>query len=134
VIEKGGFFMTFFNYPYRPYLTWYDQSTHFRPLRQEEVDYPEINPEQLKQSAATFQELMDDAQTIIDAFANSKEFCYKVMAAAQKSDKRKVEQYIKGTGINRPVSISYNPDGINLTFSAATNDVECCKLSIALHW
>ncbi|MDC3412379.1 hypothetical protein NC797_00215 [Aquibacillus sp. 3ASR75-11] len=134
--------MRFAHYSYRPYPICHTQNPNdmvyssfpVSRYRQEETEYPEIDPNQLLQSANTFQNLMDEADKIVNAFSDSKEFCYKVIDAAQKNEKDKVEQYIKSTGIEQPISISYNPDGIHLTLSDVTNDIECCELSIALHW
>lgn len=116
-------------YPY--YQASIPQTNYYSGVRNQ---YPTVNTKQLTASASNFQKLMKDADKVIDEFANSNDFSYQVMEAAQKSDKDKVEKLIKGTGIKHPVNIQFNPDGIRLTFLAKTEQVDCCKLEMALHW
>ena len=96
--------------------------------------YPSVDTGLFTKSAETFQSLMADAKKIIDKFATSKDFAYEVMELAQKSDTEKVNQLIKSTGIENPTLVKFTPDGINITLDASVEDIDCCKLVMALHW
>ncbi len=96
--------------------------------------YPEVNPQQLKMSAKALKPLMQDANKILESFTSSNDFAYKVMDAAQKSETDKIKSYIKELGISRDVEVKYNPDSIKLKLVNKTNQIDCCKLSISLHW
>ncbi|MRG85193.1 hypothetical protein [Salinibacillus xinjiangensis] len=96
--------------------------------------YPNVDTTQFTESATEFQSLMKSAHKIIDRFANSKEFAYQVMDAAQKSDHETVKKLIEKEDLAHPVEIKFNPDGIDITLIAKTKDIDCCKLVMALHW
>jgi hypothetical protein len=104
---------------------------HNFPFRQQ---YPPIDTQQFSKSAEVFQSLMNDAKKVIDRFASSKEFAFKVMENAQKSNTEEVLKLIKTTGIQFPVLVSFTPEGIRLTFDAMVEEIDCCKLIMALHW
>ncbi|WP_102028515.1 hypothetical protein [Salirhabdus sp. Marseille-P4669] len=101
------------------------------PYRQQ---YPPVDTAQFTKSAEAFQSLMIDAKRIIDQFATSKQFAKNVMEHAQKSDTKTVSKLIKETGIKNPVRVKFTPDGINIELDASVEDVDCCKLVMALHW
>jgi hypothetical protein len=86
------------------------------------------------QSAIAMQTLMKDASILLKKLAESKEFDSKIMAAAQQSNSKEVDELIKSTGIQSKVSTSFNPDGIKLTLSSETGGAECCHLTITLRW
>ncbi|WP_226035872.1 hypothetical protein [Aquibacillus saliphilus] len=96
--------------------------------------YPEVNIEQLKQSANSFQPLLGDANKIVREFSNNDDFAYKIKDAAQHSQTDDIKQYITEIGINRPVEIKFNPDSIRLKLVNETNNIKCCKLTISLRW
>ncbi|KGP72065.1 hypothetical protein [Pontibacillus yanchengensis] len=126
-------------YPYYPNPVYFIPYTPYEPIRnvyqpQIRPTYPEVNTDQLTESAKSFQELMKDAQLVLQKFASSHQFSFDVIDAAQKSKDEKVKQLIKSTGIKHPVDIYYNPDSLRLTFRAKQDDIECCKLTMALHW
>jgi hypothetical protein len=100
------------------------------PYRQ----YPPVDPTLFSQSAIAMQKLMKDGSLILKKLAESKEFAFKVMSAAQESHTKEVKQLIKSIGIQSKVDIYYNPDGIRLTLSSKAGQIECCKLAISLRW
>jgi hypothetical protein len=100
------------------------------PYRQ----YPPVDPTLFNQSAIAMQKLMSDGSLILKKLAESKEFAFKIMSAAQESDTKKVQQLIDSIGIQSKVDIYYNPDGIRLTLSSKDEQIDCCKLAISLRW
>jgi hypothetical protein len=100
------------------------------PYRQ----YPPVDPTLFSQSAIAMQKLMKDGSLILKKLAESKEFAFKIMSAAQESDTKKVQQLIDSIGIQSKVDIYYNPDGIRLTLSSKDEQIDCCKLAISLRW
>jgi hypothetical protein len=95
---------------------------------------PPVDPTLFSQSAIAMQKLMKDGSLILKKLAESKEFAFKVMSAAQESDTKEVQQLIQSIGIQSKVDIYYNPDGIRLTLSSKVGQIECCKLAISLRW
>ncbi|MCT2535871.1 hypothetical protein NC661_08110 [Aquibacillus koreensis] len=114
-----------YTYTQQPYYGYY------APVR---YPYPEVNTQQLKMSAKALRPLMQDANNILESFSSSEDFAYKVMDAAQKSETDNIKTYIRELGITRDVEIKYNPDSIQLRLVNQTNQIDCCKLSISLHW
>ncbi|WP_235356929.1 hypothetical protein [Bacillus alveayuensis] len=96
--------------------------------------YPPVDPTLFSQSAIAMQKLIKDGSLILKKLAESKEFAFKVMSAAQESDTKEVQQLIQSIGIQSKVDIYYNPDGIRLTLSSKVGQIECCKLAISLRW
>lgn len=97
-------------------------------------EFPEVDPTMFTESAGTFKQLLKDASTVLDQLAHDKKFAYEVMDAAQHSNKEKVVDLIKKTGIKSDVSTSFNPDGITLNFEAQVHGTDCCKLDTTLKW
>jgi hypothetical protein len=96
--------------------------------------YPPVDPALFSQSATAMQKLMKDASLILDKLAESKQFAYQVMSAAQESHTQEVQKLIESIGVQTKVDIYYDPDGIRLTLPAKSNQTECCRLVIALRW
>lgn len=96
--------------------------------------YPPVDPSLFTQSANETKNLLEDASLVLTKIAESKEFASNVMNAAQKSNSEEVERLIKSTGVQSHVDTTYNPDGMNLTFSSKIEGSDCCKLDIALRW
>ncbi|WP_188455524.1 hypothetical protein [Virgibacillus oceani] len=97
-------------------------------------DFPDVNPNFFHESAGAFRQLLNDAAIILNKLADSREFAYKVMDAAQKNELDKVEELIRSTGIKGDIEVNYNPDGINLKMGSKIEDTECCKLDMAIRW
>jgi hypothetical protein len=155
-IEKGGILFIMLHYPYsyfysqqlpypdyRPYNQMmyqsnYDPSPYYTgttiPSRHGVGQYPAVDVTLFNQSAIAMQKLMKEASLVLNKFAESQGFAYKVMDAAQKSDLKEVERLIKTTGIKSKVHTTYNPDGINLKLSSKVGATDCCHLTIALRW
>lgn len=123
MVKKKGCLHVYYWYPhyYQPYYV---------PCRQ----YPPVDPNLLYQSANETKKLMKEASIVLDKLADSKDFDTKLMYAAQASDLEEVNRLIASIGITSKVDVSYNPDGLRLTFSSQVSSTDCCRLVIALRW
>ncbi|MBA2871511.1 hypothetical protein HNQ85_001781 [Anoxybacillus calidus] len=131
---KGWLIMYFYSaYPPMPYQQpFYNAYPAFSLTSYRQ--YPPIDTTLFNQSIIAMQKLMKDASLILKKLAESKEFAFKVMSAAQESHTKEVKQLIESIGIQSKVDIYYNPDGIRLTLSSKAGQIECCKLAISLRW
>ncbi|QSS99409.1 hypothetical protein IMZ31_15185 [Pontibacillus sp. ALD_SL1] len=123
-----------YRYSYPLWIPYAPPAYGSYPMPQFRPTYPDVDPTTLTDSAKAFQSLMSDAHIIIEKFATSPNFSQKVMKAAQQSNNEKVKQLIQGTGIQHPIEIHYNPDGIHLTLTAQSQNQDCCKMELAFHW
>lgn len=112
---------------FHPYLYY----PHY-PLYTREL--PEVNPNQFIKSAKNSLTLLSDVEICINKLANSYPLTKDIMHAAQLSKTETVKELIKSTGVKITPDISYNPDGITLTFDQKNNPPHCCSLSIQLRW
>ncbi|WP_101843549.1 hypothetical protein [Halobacillus sp. Marseille-P3879] len=96
--------------------------------------YGEADPSILTQSANESRQLMKDASKVLDKLAESEEFDAQLMDAAQQSNDEEVKRLIHSIGVNSEVEVHYNPDGLRIEFRTSIEDVNCCKLHIALRW
>ncbi|GAA0595378.1 hypothetical protein GCM10009001_09360 [Virgibacillus siamensis] len=121
---------------YFSYVPFYCQnpscpnSPHHQPRQQ----YPDVDAALLYESANETKSLMEDAGTVLNQLADSESFGAELMYAAQASDMEEVERLIQTTGITSDVDIDFNPDGLSMSFSSQVDELECCKLRIALRW
>jgi len=113
--------------PYPQYPHYPIPGTYYR-------QYPPVDPTLFNQSAITMQKLMRDASRLLDRLAQSKQFAEKIMSAAQESHTAEVKKLIESIGVQSKVDIYYDPDGIRITLSASVQQVQCCRLVIALRW
>lgn len=111
-------------YPYPPISSNYREHSQFPP----------VNPEHLKSSAKKFQALMKEAQQIVVRIGNDEKFAYELMNAAQLSQKEKVENMIKSTGITIKSKVDFTPTGIRIFLDNSDEFNNCCDLLIALRW
>ncbi|MBM7573622.1 hypothetical protein [Aquibacillus albus] len=95
---------------------------------------PPVDPNLLYQSANETKKLMEDASTVLDKLADSKEFDTELMYAAQASDYEEVERLIHSLGITSNVNVQFNPDGLRLEFQSQVTSLDCCHLTITLRW
>jgi hypothetical protein len=123
-----------YSYPNVPYRTNYYYSTS-QPYGYNQVrNYPEVNPDMLMKSAEKMRVLVHDATLLLNKISISKTFSIDLMAAAQQSNNKKVEEMIRSTGVKNTPSIAYTPDGLKLKFSGNVENVDCCHLGIDLRW
>ena len=99
-----------------------------------ETSFPPVNTKRLNTSAQRFQELMRQAELLIDRIANSNEFSYELMTAAQLSQTKKVDELILSTGITLKVETIYTPSGIHINLKNSEDGAGCCDLLMTLHW
>ncbi|MCP1145044.1 hypothetical protein [Lysinibacillus endophyticus] len=96
--------------------------------------YPEVDPNQLYDSANETKKLMKDASIVLERLSSSKDFDKQLMDHAQQSQSEEVKKLIKSIGIESDVDILYTPDSLRLEFISQIADSDCCKLSIVLKW
>jgi hypothetical protein len=96
--------------------------------------YPAVDIEQLEDSVSRFQKLIKEAELLINRLANSKRFSTELMSAAQASNKEKVNQLIRSTGVSIGIKTSFTPTGIRIILDNSEAEGGCCDLMIALRW
>ena len=117
---------------YHPIAYHHDPYPAFPPTYYRQ--YPPIDPTLFNKSAVTMQRLMGDASRLLDRLARSRRFAHKIMSAAQESQTAEVKKLIESIGVQSKVDLYYDPDGIRITLSENIEQVECCRLVIALRW
>ncbi|WP_077324895.1 hypothetical protein [Virgibacillus siamensis] len=95
---------------------------------------PDVDASLLFESAKETKSLMEDASIVLDKLADSEEFDTELMYAAQASDIDEVRRLIHTLGITSSTDVDYNPDGLNISFNSKINELDCCRLRIALRW
>ncbi|MGG0716081.1 hypothetical protein ABE096_00575 [Robertmurraya massiliosenegalensis] len=119
--------------PPQKFYVPYTPPIRFRPyIRRQQ--FPTVNPDMFMSSAQHMQTLMKDASLVLGKMANSHQFSLDLMTAAQKSDKEKVTQMLKETGIQTTPDVTYSPDGLKLDFKTVVDQVDCCHLNLSLRW
>ncbi|WP_099159109.1 hypothetical protein [Virgibacillus ndiopensis] len=132
-VQPNPYYYASYRQPfYLPPPCIHHQSRPFIPYVR--PDFPEVNPSFFHESAGAFRKLLNEAAIILNKLADSEQFAYKVMDAAQKNELDKVEKLIESTGIQGDIDVSYNPDGINLKMGSEIENTECCKLEMAIRW
>lgn len=96
--------------------------------------YPEVNTVLFKTSATKAILLMEDANLVMKKITSSSPFSNDLMAAAQQSNQAQVEHLVDSAGIKKKPKITYNPDGITMTFQDNVGDRECCHIILKLRW
>lgn len=126
-------------YPFSPYQ-WFPPTHSFsvpNSFPRANTFYrqlPEVNPSTFMSSAKHMRIIMRDASTLLNRMADSREFSYSLMTAAQESNQQKVENLLKSSGIQTSPKVTYNPDGLKLSFTTQANNIECCHLTLDLRW
>lgn len=113
--------------PYIHYSAYYYSPRHRRTL-------PPPSPDLLMASAKQMKMIMHDALLVVEKIANSKQFSFDLMSAAQESKSEKVKSLIQTTGVKAIPATSFNPDGLHLRFEAKAGSVDCCHLDLQLRW
>ena len=96
--------------------------------------FPPVDPKLLNVSAKKFQELMSEANKLVNKISTSKEFAYELMNEAQLSNTKKVDELIKSTGITIKFETLFTPTGIHIKLDNADVQGGCCQLAMLLHW
>ncbi|WP_445492365.1 hypothetical protein [Niallia sp. 03133] len=121
--------------PFFPYIMQYACISH--PFLHYPITFrtlPNVNTNQLIQSAQDSLSLLKDAEIILTKIAQSSEFSRQLMSAAQASQIQAVNKLIQSLGLNNLPRISYNPDGITFNFDHKNQPPHCCYFSIQLKW
>lgn len=119
------------NYSYFPHYT--PQTNYSLPYTAYR-SFPLVDPKIFMASAKHMQFLMLDASVILERMATNRKFSFDLMNAAQHSNKNKVQDLIRSTGIKSKPEVEYNPDGLRLLFLKDTTQANCCQLLLHLRW
>lgn len=109
-------------------------TNHVNTVLKQENSFPPVITKRLNTSAQRFQELMVQADLLIDRIISSNEFSYELMTAAQLSKTKEVEELILSTGITIKVETKFTPSGIHINLKNSDEGVGCCDLLMTLHW
>jgi hypothetical protein len=120
-------------FPPNNYVPYWQQPPYFLPY-QPYRQLPAVNPSVFMTSAKHMQIIMKDASLLLAKMSSSRKFSFDLMTAAQNSNHGKVNQLLKGTGVQTMPKVSYTPDGLKLDFSSFAEDMDCCHLSLSLRW
>lgn len=96
--------------------------------------YPEVNTVLFKASAAKAITLMGEANLVMKKITSTSSFSNDLMSAAQQSKQAEVEKLVESAGIKKKPKITYNPDGITMTFQDFVGEKECCHIILQLRW
>ncbi|WP_335870344.1 hypothetical protein [Bacillus sp. 2205SS5-2] len=97
-------------------------------------DFTPVSTKLFKKSAEMSLPLIEDARLLMKNIIVSKSFSNKLMDAAQKSDSNAVNSLVLSIGMQSQPKISYNPDGLSIVFLKDYENVDCCKVNLALRW
>ncbi|MCM3180761.1 hypothetical protein M3606_23150 [Cytobacillus horneckiae] len=120
----------YYYFPCQP--PYYYPSAPYPYYAQNYRTFPSVDPSKFIVSAKEMEGLMTNASKLLAKMAESRQFSYNIMTAAQESNQAKVESLIQSTGINNIPKVTYNPDGLRLIFEAKgdTNT----SLALRLRW
>lgn len=65
---------------------------------------------------------------------DNKPFAIKLMDAAQRGNQTEVDRLIKSTGVIKPYTIKYNPQGFHMIMQNDEAEPPCCKVEVTLTW
>ncbi len=128
--------MYYFPSPY-PVYPYYQQTTpYYEPWDAPHVprQFPPVDTGQLEKSVTRFQELIKQADLLISRLARDKQFATQLMSAAQESNKERVNQMIRSTGVTIKIQTTFTPTGIRIILDNSKFEGDCCQLLIALRW
>ncbi|MFZ0368477.1 MAG: hypothetical protein WAM07_02625 [Halobacillus sp.] len=124
-------------YPYY-YLRTYWPAFHATPYSHDydflHRPYPEVNTELFMKSAEQMKDLLKEADVLMDHITNSSEWSAELMKAAQQSNKSKVIQLLKSTGVQSKMDTNYTPDGLNIMLYTSVGELDCCHLKLSIRW
>ena len=134
--------MRYIPYPYFAYPYFHPQwlvaenhiPTHVNKVLSLPKSFPPISTERLNTSALKFQEVMKQADLLVEKIVNNPGFAHELMDAAQQSNKEKVEELILSTGITIMVKTNYHPEGILIILDNSEGKDICCDLRMSLSW
>jgi len=124
------FVFSFYQRPnvyYPSYQPYYHSMLQFR-------EFPPVNTTLLKSSVKNMEEILTDATKILRHISTETTFAKELMTAAQLSKTETVKALITNIGVKHIPTIYYNPDGIHLSFVGKQQNLECCKLDLAIRW
>ncbi|SFF69875.1 hypothetical protein SAMN05216353_1067 [Halobacillus alkaliphilus] len=124
-------------YPYY-YPTAYWPTFYVAPSYQSQAfayrTYPEVNTKLLIKSAEQMKVLLKEAEVLMDHITSSPDLAAELMNAAQQSNKSKLIQLLKASGIQSKLDTSYTPDGLNIMLCTSVGDLDCGHLKISIRW
>lgn len=126
--------------PLNPLIMFYQRFYYPSSYRKQQKPYfpqspfPPVNIEKFDISAHQFQKLMEQAKLFVNKIATSAPFAYELMDAAQRSDKKRVEEMIRSTGITIAFRVQFTPTAIQIILNNSTEKLNCCELLVSLKW
>lgn len=105
-----------------------------RSLTGSQRQFPAVDIQQLDASVHKFQILMKQANLLINKLADDPEFAKELMGAAQQSNKNKVNELIRLTGITIKIKTTFTPTGIRIVLDNSEFEGGCCNLLVGLRW
>jgi len=125
----------FYPYYYPPaYWPAYYVTPNYQSHAFSHRPYPEVNTELLIKSAEQMKVLLKEADVLMDHIKSSTELAAELMNAAQQSNKSKLIQLLKSSGIQSKMDASYTPDGLNIMLYTSVGDLDCGHLKISIRW
>ncbi|MDQ0270880.1 hypothetical protein [Cytobacillus purgationiresistens] len=125
-------------YYYSPYCQPYGNTSTYHPNQPPIYpapafrSFPSVDPSMFIHSAKEMEGLMKSASALLTKMAESRQFSYELMTAAQQSKITKVESLIKSTGVSNIPKVTYTPDGLRLNFESKAD--KNAGLSLKLKW
>ncbi|MFK2824789.1 hypothetical protein QYG89_03725 [Bacillus sp. B190/17] len=122
----------YYFYPYgRPYATTFtNYDLHQAFIR----PYPTVNTVFFKQSAQSMKRLLNETTLLLNKITTDNDFAFRLMAAAQSSNRQEVERLIRSSGMLTKAAISFNPDFFRLELQTDSGNLQCCKLAVSIRW
>ena len=131
-------------YSYNPYsYYYYPPHTHYQPSYRSNPYYPthlpyrsppKADPDMFMNSARQTRLLLKNADLLLQKLADSKPLSLDIMNAAQESKHEKVTELVKSTGVEKISEVTYNPNGLIVTFIDEPNNIDCCHLILKIRW
>lgn len=96
--------------------------------------YPPVDPTKLTASARESLDMAAQLNLLLVQIRDHKPFAAKLMEAAQHSNQAEVDRLIKSTGVGKPYTIKYNPQGFHIVMQNDESEPPCCKVEVTLVW
>jgi hypothetical protein len=126
-----------YSYHYSPPHIQYQPSCPNRPYYPTYLPYrtaPKVDPAIFMNSARQTRPLLKNADLLLQKLADSKQLSVDIMTAAQESKHEKVNELVSSTGIGKISEVTYNPNGLIVTFIDEPNNIDCCHLILKIRW
>lgn len=114
------------------YYYVYPVYSYNQQLTLRDTDSPE-DVVQLKKSAANFIYPTQELLLLLQHIAYTSRFAEELKVAASLSEEDKVMQIIRSIGVQTPITVKFNPSGIDITFQPTMTEA-CFNIELRLCW